>query len=119
MSYHVGTLNRIALTHSKNSRQGYCCRECAACSGPSPACLARSGGLAGLGDLWHDAGVFLGGLSLPVVIIAGFVLYLALAGPGAKARKDALREENERHSQRIAEIKRKYKRLPVGTVYAG
>lgn len=61
-----------------------------------------------LGDLPD----FLTGLSLPVLLTVAVVVYLAIAGPGARARRDALADENERHREALEEIKRKHPRLP-------
>lgn len=71
----------------------------------------------GLGDF--DITSFAGGLSLPVIGIAGFALFLFLFGPGANARKAAIKEETDRHKKAIGEIKRKYRRLPIGSYDGG
>lgn len=81
----------------------------------------------GVGDF--SFGSFVGGMSVPLLLLGGLFVAILVAGPGARARRGALGDERKRHAAAIAEenqkhraavsdIKRRLRRLPVGSIYA-
>lgn len=66
-------------------------------------------GCGGLGAF--DVASFAGGSGLILAGLAAFVGYVLLQGSPAKVRRSKLREEDQRHRQTVAEIKRRYTRL--------